>query len=275
MIFIRFIFGLLLGSFLNVVALRYREDKFVFNPEVIGGRSHCRHCKKKLRWFELFPVVSFSIQGGKCRNCGKKISWIYPIGEILSGLVLALTPLRLPGAAGWVWVLVFELFLLLSLIDFRLRLIPDELTIFLGILGIISLGFNLTTDFTGAYRFLFGFQDNVWLNHILGAVALSLFFYAITVFTRGKGMGLGDVKLAVALGLLFGWPGGFIMSALSFVLGGIVGLALILLGKKTRKSVLSFGPFLALGAFVFFMWGEKILSFYFNYLLNWSSRIWG
>lgn len=272
MLFVRFVFGLLLGSFLNVVALRYQEDKFVFNAKVLGGRSHCPHCKKDLKWFELFPVLSFLFQGGKCRYCLKKISWFYPTGEILSGLILALAPLRMPGPAGWIWVAVFEILLLLSLIDFRLQIIPDELTFILGALGIILVALHLNTDFTGAYRHLFGLQGNAWLNYLFGAAVLAVLFYAITAATHGRGMGFGDVKLAFALGLLFGWPGGIILAGISFVLGGLMGLVLILLKKKNRKSVLPFAPFLALGAFTFFFWGEKILSFYFNYLLSWSSR---
>jgi leader peptidase (prepilin peptidase)/N-methyltransferase len=273
MLFVRFVFGLLIGSFLNVAALRYREDKFVFNTRVLGGRSHCPHCKKNLKWFELLPVISFLVQGGKCRNCGKRISWFYPTGEILSGLIFVLVPLRLVGPAGWIWAAVFEIFLLLSLIDFRLQIIPDELTFILGVLGIILVALHLNTDFTGAYRYLFGLQGNAWLNYIFGAAVLTAFFYAITAATHGKGMGLGDVKLALALGLLFGWPGGIILAGISFVLGGLAGLALILFKKKNRKSVLPFAPFLGLGAFIFFLWGEKILSFYFNYLLSWSSRL--
>lgn len=275
MFFVRFIFGLLVGSFFNVVALRYREDKFVFNPKTLGGRSHCPYCKKSLKWFELFPVLSFLIQGGKCRSCGKKISWFYPVGELLSGLIFALAPLRIMGPAGWIWVVVFEVLLLMSLIDFRIQIIPDELTVLLGILGLTLAALGMATDFTGTYRYLFGLQDNIWLNYIFGASILAVFFYAITLLTKGRGMGFGDVKLAFALGLLFGWPGGIMLSGISFMLGALVGVVLILFTKKNRKSVLPFAPFLALGAFVFFFWGERILSFYFNYLVNWGARIWG
>lgn len=275
MLFIRFVFGLLLGSFLNVAALRYREDKFVFNPQVIGGRSRCPHCKNNLRWFELFPVLSFLARGGKCRNCLKKISWFYPTGEILSGLIFAFIPLRLAGTAGWIWVAVFEIFLLLSLIDFRLHIIPDELTISLGVLGLVLIALDMSADFTGAYRYLFGFQDNVWLNFFFGAAVLAAFFCAIVLVTKGRGMGWGDVKLALAIGFLFGWPGGIMVAGISFVVGGVLGLALLILGKKNRKSTLPLAPFLGAGAAIFFLWGEQLLSFYFNYLLNWGARIWG
>jgi len=273
--FIRFVFGLLLGSFLNVVALRYREDKFVFNPKVIGGRSSCPHCKKNLQWFELVPLFSFFLQEAKCRSCRKPISWLYPLGELLSGLVFALVPLHVPGGAGWIWVAVFEIFLLICIIDFRLHIIPDELTIFLAALGLFLVLGNWSTDFIGTYRFLFGLQDGVWLNHLFGAAILGAFFSAIVLLTRGKGMGWGDVKLSLALGFLFGWPGGMMLAATSFVLGGASGIALILLGKKNRKSTLPFGPFLGLGAVIIFFFGDKLLSFYFGYLVSLGAKFLG
>src|SRR5581483_8885445 len=94
-----FVFGLAIGSFLNVVALRYDGNRFVLDPKAIGGRSHCPHCKKTLQWYELIPLASFAIQRGKCRGCGVRIGFRYPFVEFLSGLIFALVPLRLLDAS--------------------------------------------------------------------------------------------------------------------------------------------------------------------------------
>src|SRR5580704_2783986 len=121
-----FIFGLAIGSFLNVVALRYDGEHFLFSNKKLGGRSHCPHCKKTLRWFELIPLVSFAIQGGKCRHCKAPIGWQYPLVELISGIIFVAVPLRfsyvlylsshsasLVGFSA-IWILALELLLLVA-----------------------------------------------------------------------------------------------------------------------------------------------------------------
>ena len=125
--FFIFLFGVAIGSFLNVVALRYDGEHFLFSEKQLGGRSHCPHCKKTLRWFELVPLVSFLIQGGRCRRCGISIGWRYPAVEMLSGIIFLAVPLHFSSLASplgffsasliglsAIWVLVFELLLLVA-----------------------------------------------------------------------------------------------------------------------------------------------------------------
>ena len=143
-----FIFGLVIGSFLNVVSLRYDGEHFIFDPRVIGGRSHCPHCKKTLRWFELVPLLSFLSQGGRCRRCKARLSIQYPIVELLYGATFVLVPWRaaafmVHGPASSrtaflpaLWILVFSSLFLIALIDLRTGIIPDELNVTLGILAI-------------------------------------------------------------------------------------------------------------------------------------------
>lgn len=272
---LRFIFGLLVGSFLNVVALRYREDKFVFNLQVIGGRSHCPHCKRSLRWFELLPLVSFVFQRGRCRTCKAPLSFIYPAVELLSGLIFALAPLYVkPSVVAAVWIFVFLILLLLSLIDVRLRIIPDETNIFLVLAGVLLLILHSPNNFLGPYAVLFGSWGEIG-DRLMGAALAGLFFLAVVLLTRGKGMGMGDVKLGAALGFLFGWPAAALVLALSFVLGGAWGISLIVLKKKNRKSTVPFGPFLALGAAGTFFFGEHILRFYFEVLGSIGIQLFG
>ncbi len=276
-----FVFGTAIGSFLNVVALRYDPDKFLFSPEVIGGRSHCPQCKKTLRWFELIPLVSFILQRRRCRNCGMKISFRYPAVEVVSGLIFVLVPMRLaafyllPASLYFytfaaLWVFVFELLLLMSLIDLRLSIIPDEINV-----GLIALGIGVTLltrpglslaygSFLKGYALLFYFPNSVLANRLLGALFGLLFFGAIIVATRGKGMGMGDVKLSVPLGILFGWPDIIILVGLSFVTGSFFGIYQIFFKEKHLKSALPFGPFLALGSAILFFFGYEIVHSYFQ-----------
>lgn len=252
--FILFVLGLAFGSFFNVVALRYDGERFVFDDKKIGGRSHCPHCKNTLRWFELIPVVSFVIQGGKCRHCGEKISAVYPAVEIITALIFAFVPLRLMfvfAAAGvtfgtssglfWVlaalWIAAFSLFILMSYIDIRLGIIPDELTIFLAVIAIalfviMEIWSVPFLSFLAPYAAIFGFQDAAFPNHIFALLFGLLLFGGLVIITRGRGMGLGDVKLAPVIGFLFGWPDILFVATSAFIIGAVVGIVTIFMKKK-------------------------------------------
>jgi prepilin signal peptidase PulO-like enzyme (type II secretory pathway) len=262
---ILFVFGLVMGSFLNVVATRYDGEHFLFDAKMIGGRSHCTQCKETLRWFELVPLFSFIIQGGRCRRCKAKLSIQYPLVELISALIFVFVPFTLsagiaPGATALfifiaaLWIAVFEALLVMSLIDIRLGIIPDEINIFLGVVGVA-----LTI-------FLSDGQWNIVLAKIIGAAAAGIFFALLIAVTRGKGMGMGDLKLAIPLGLVFGWPDIAFVAMFAFVIGAIVGVFSIARGKNTMKGTLPFGPFLALGAATMFFWGVPILNWYFSVL---------
>jgi len=281
-----FIFGTLLGSFLNVLAFRYDPDKFLFHKGVLRGRSHCMHCKRTLRWFELVPFVSFIVLRAKCRTCRGRISFQYPIVELIAGLLLAFVPGQVAGTLNRflaldptallmlqiVWVVAFLALLLLSMIDLRTHLIPDELNVILvlcGIAGIFlatpSFG-QVEGSFLGHYALLLGGRDNIWVNHLIGALIGAVFFGLIILLTRGKAMGLGDLKLATALGVLFGWPDVAAIIIFGFILGAIVGLGAILFGHRTMKSFVAFGPFLAVGSALVFFCGFSLARAYFTLL---------
>jgi leader peptidase (prepilin peptidase)/N-methyltransferase len=280
MLVIRFILGLAVGSFLNVVSMRYDPDRSLFDRRVIGGRSHCPHCGRTLRWFELVPVVAYFALNGRCRTCRKKISFQYPLVELLTACIFAfLAPLLrasgnplfvshfAPLAAIWTAVLV--LLLLMALIDKRLQIIPDEINVLLILLGAARIvleqpGLWAGDAFTSRFALLFGFTGNIWLNHAAAALFGGLFFGLLVWATRGRGMGLGDVKLALALGFLYGWPDILFITVFAFVSGAVFGLWKISLGKGRLKSAVPFGPFLALGCLIVMLWGNDILSWYFG-----------
>jgi prepilin signal peptidase PulO-like enzyme (type II secretory pathway) len=278
--FFLFVFGIIFGSFLNVVILRYDGERFLLDVKTLGGRSHCMHCGKTLRWFELVPIFSFVIQRGRCRRCDARLNVQYPIVEALSGSIFVFVPFVFGAAAGGiagpllivaiVWVSVFEALLVMSAVDIRLGIIPDEINVFLGVIGvflaIISAGYfgAANQSLLGPYAALFGWQGNVVLARLIGAAASGIFFAALIGVTRGKGMGIGDLKLAIPLGLIFGWPDIIFLMVFAFVLGALAGIIAIAGGKNSMKGTLPFGPFLALGAATIFFWGPQIFNWYFS-----------
>jgi leader peptidase (prepilin peptidase)/N-methyltransferase len=263
MLVVLFAFGLAIGSFLNVVAMRYDGEHFLFSTRLIGGRSHCEQCKKTLRWFELIPLFSFVAQGGRCRRCKVRLSTQYPIVELLSGIIFVSVPLALGIGAitgaplvlfAALWIAVFEALLVMTLIDIRLGIIPDEINIFLAVAGVLLLLIPAPLD-AGAV-----------LIKTIAALGAGAFFALLIAVTRGKGMGMGDLKLAIPLGLLFGWPEIALVLMAAFVIGAVVGVIAIARGTNSMKGTLPFGPFLALGAVTTFFWGAPIIGWYLSLL---------
>lgn len=244
---------------MNVLALRYDGEHFLFDPKIIGGRSRCPHCKRTLQWFELIPLASFLIQRGKCRNCGARIGFQYPLVELLSGAIFVLVPLVAAPPFGAFWIIAFEILLLISYIDLRLGIVPDELCILLGVVALFETVFSAG----GTYASV-GAGGNVWIGRAVGAVFGGGFFGLLALATRGKGMGMGDVKLGLPLGFLFGWPDILLLYAAAFVIGSVVGVGLIVSGLATRKSAVPFVPFLAAGAVFVFFFGASALGWYFR-----------
>ncbi len=276
-----FILGTLFGSFLNVLSLRYRPERSLLARPAWGGRSHCPHCRRELRWYELVPLFSFFLQDGRCRRCRARLSLQYPLAELLAGLVLVSVPGRVaflfPGLAApayfalsALWVMVFLGLLLMSLVDARLELIPDGLQVFLGVLGLIILVLLARVapeaSLIGPYALIFNAQGSLWLNRLWGVLAAGIPIALLVFGTRGRGMGMGDLKLAAVLGLLFGWPAALFVLFLAFVTGAAFGLVGILRGVSRMKSAVAFGPFLALGSFLVFVWGQELLRAYLGLL---------
>lgn len=270
-----FIFGTLIGSYINVLGLRYTEEKgFKLSSK---GRSHCPHCNSTLRWYELIPLVSFAIQAGRCRSCKKRISLQYPIVEIISGLIFTVPVSVLGfGVPAALWVLAFSIFLLISIIDLRLKIIPDKLNALVAIIGVALIAFRHLTGaygsgltiqgtFLGSYSLAFWpLGQNIFLNHLIGTLFGIVFFGLLYFFTSGRAMGFGDVKLAAAVGLLMGWPDAALALILSFLLGSVIGVFNLAMHKKGLKDTLPFGPFIVLGVTLVFLFGYDIINGYFN-----------
>lgn len=251
LVFTLFFLGLTFGSFINCVVWRVNHG---LSP--IWGRSICPKCKHQLAWYDNIPLLSFAILRGKCRYCHSPISWLYPLVELISA-VLTLMVFNFFSSGGWQY-LIFNLIIVYVLIavfvsDLLYQTIPDEI-VFPAI--IISLIFNF-----------FNFPISQFLIFLISGLVFSGFFWFLHLITKGKGMGLGDVKLALLMGLILGFPKILVAFYLAFLTGGLIGVILILLRKKKFGEHIPFGPFLSGATLVtiflgekIWLWGEKVLG---------------
>lgn len=230
--------GLCLGSFLNVLA-----DRLSMQQSILG-RSHCDHCRRTLHWRDLIPLVSFIATRGTCRRCHKGLSWQYPAVEMLTAAsyVAAWMYSPDPSLAGHILTLVLvSVLIVIFVADIRYQIIPDEMQV-AGIL--VGTAFILISPQVSAMAF---FQA------ILSGVYTMFPILAIYAATRGAGMGFGDVKWAFVMGYLLGFPQGWVALYVAFIMGGVVGAALLLSSRAKLKQKIAFGPFLiAATVFIFF-----------------------
>ncbi|MEF3692399.1 MAG: prepilin peptidase [Candidatus Moraniibacteriota bacterium] len=256
MIFIIFfIGGLIIGSFLNVIIYRLR----IFDD--ILGRSHCPHCKSKIRWYDNIPLLSFVLLRAKCRDCEGKISWQYPLVEFFTGVVFALTGYYFFDSADlstlWetgFYLIIFSLLMVLLTYDWLYMEVP--ILIFWIILGAIAV--NLIFVFWGEWEVVSNFWDYTFLNNILGGFVAWLFFFSLVFFSKEKWMGWGDVYVGLLVGLILGWPSVLLGLMLAFTLGAIYAL-ILLAGKKVGlKTEVPFIPFLVAGVVVGIFLTEQI-----------------
>jgi len=244
-----FIFGTLIGSFINCAAWR------LYKEETIFGRSYCPKCLKQIHWYDNIPLISFILLHGKCRSCSKKISWQYPLVELVMGILFYLAFLNF-GAGSLILLLkifiVLAILVLVFIFDFRWYLIPVSVLIWSGVLVII-LGALSYTGNLGTYLFVL----------IIVMALASLFFGAQYLITRGKGIGEGDIWLGLFLGAALPSLRSFLVAVLSaYFIGSIVGITLLILKRKHWSSKLPLGVFLTVGAVISIFWGQAISTWY-------------
>jgi len=243
------VFGLIIGSFLNVVIFRLNTEKG------FHGRSKCMNCRKQLCWYELFPIFSFLFLGGRCKTCKTKISLQYPLVELLTGVVFALLFLKFQNIfytdalifAGTMayYASMFSLLIVIAIYDIRHKIIPDILALVFGVLA-----------FVGLFLFSsFGFNPHIpTILEFLAGIIIAVPFALVWLLSKGVWMGLGDAKLAIGLGWLLGLSRVLSGVVVSFWSGAIIGLLLIAFSKKhSVKSEIPFAPFLVLGAILAFL----------------------
>ncbi len=246
MILLVFILGLFIGSFLNVCIFRIPVGKSVVFPP-----SSCGSCGHQLNFIDMIPFVGYFIFRGKCRYCKESYSIQYPLIELLNGIIYVLLFLRY-GFTIYLLLygIISSLLIVISIIDLKTQTIPDGLNLF-GVIFIVFLGIYL---FRGNY-----------LTHLFGFLFGFVLFLLIAMITNA--MGGGDIKLMGVLGLLFGLTGIIFVTVTSFIYGAIISILLIATKKATRKDYIPFGPFIALAALTYMLYGNELLSIYFNIFL--------
>jgi prepilin signal peptidase PulO-like enzyme (type II secretory pathway) len=265
-----FALGAIIGSFLNVVAYRYGTAKN------LGGRSSCMTCCQQLKWYELIPVVSYVMLSGKCRTCKSKISSQYPFVESITGLLFALTFLKLLPVletSPLVFVLLFAFFayifsilMVIAVYDIRHKMIPDRLVFLFSSLSLAMLVFMF---------FISGDNLISLVINLLSGPVLALPFALLWYFSKGKWIGFGDAKIALGMGWFLGLAGGVSAVALGFWIGAVVSIFLLLVSKYgkskikiTRNTEIPFAPFLLIGLAVVFFFNFDF--FYINQLMSYA-----
>jgi len=247
--------GMCCGSFVNMLvyrtAIKYKILKIKRADTGVRpynkNRSFCDYCGRQLKWYENIPVISWLIQKGKSRCCGRKLPTEYPIIEIVTGILfLIMGGNGIPPLQMLVGLVIITLLVFNTVFDWKYMILPDFSTYILIGIAVVML--------------ILGGNENQPLQNILSAVGAGLFLLFLHLITKGKGMGIGDVKLAVFMGLFLGWPQVLVAIYIAFIVGAIVGVLLIMKKKIKRKSLIPFGPFLILGTITAWWGGEKILK---------------
>lgn len=238
-----FIFGLIIGSFLNVVIFRIDDLK-----SIINSRSHCQNCKKILKWYDLVPFISFVLLRAKCRYCGKPISWQYPLVELGTALIYAVLYLAFGlSLATFFYIIIFSLLVVVFIYDLKTQMTPEAFV--WAALIISALG--------GWYFGDFGFLNMLYGGLIGGGILAFL-----VLVSKEKWMGSGDIKIGLILGFLTGFPVAIFGVFAAFLLGSIAGLIYMKVTNKTMKDTLPFAPFLILSTFISILFGNLVINWY-------------
>ena len=284
-----FLIGLAVGSFLNSVIYR-----LAVKDTALKGRSRCPKCKHALVWQDLIPVLSFIILRGKCRYCKRKISWQYPLVEISTALLfLIIFNFQFP-VFKTIFLLAISCFLIVIFVyDLKHYIIPDKIIypavvitfiyqLFenlviknwalienwkpFGALRLSALRLRLEEVVSTAEPLKI---ENLTplLFYFSAAFGAALFFALIVLVSKGRWMGVGDIKLAFLMGLLLGWPQIVAALFLSFFLGAVTGVILVASRRKTMGSEVPFGPFLTAAAVITLFFGERIINWYWSLTL--------
>ncbi|MBE5877256.1 MAG: prepilin peptidase [Lachnospiraceae bacterium] len=235
-----FIYGIIIGSFLNVCIYR-----LPLQENIVTTRSHCMKCGYQLRWYDLVPLFSYLLLGGRCRKCKEKISVQYPLIEALNGFLYVIVVAACGvSIEALLYCLLVSALIVLSVIDFRTYEIPVGINYFIAVLGVA----RVATDYTN------------WLQYLIGMICVSGFLLLVYWITKGRGIGGGDIKLMAASGLLLGWQ----LNILAFVLGCILGSVIHLIRMRFSEegNVLALGPYLAVGIAISALWGTDLIGWY-------------
>lgn len=246
------LFGLAWGSFINALIWRLHENK-----DFVSSRSECTSCHHQLKAADLIPVLSWIWLGGKCRYCSKPISVQYPVVEILTSIAFLASYTYWPEEIGTTlealffvsWLLQLVILIALFVYDLKWFLLPNKLTY--SLVGIVIIE-QIVHSSTGQYSLA---------NSLFGLLVGAGLFYAIYLISKGKGIGGGDVKLGIYLGVALGWQKALVALMVAFYSATLYALPLIMAGKVNRKSKIPFGPFIILGIISSKLFGDDLFNF--------------
>ena len=257
-----FVLGLAIGSFLNVCIYRLPQGLSIHSPR----RSFCPECRTPIRFYDNIPILSYLFLRGRCRHCDTQISKVYPLVELMTGILFLFSLYRFGPTLALVHSCLFiSLLIPIAWIDARWYIIPNAITL----VGLIT-GTAMTLLIAATHH-----NPGYLIDHLIGAVAggaaMGLIAGVGTFLFRKKAMGGGDIKLMILIGLfLGGWPHLLVVIMASAFTGSIIGLSLVALGKKSGGgSRIPYGPFLVIGALLDLFWGGQIWSWYLT-LIGWQ-----
>lgn len=241
-----FIFGIVVGSFVNV--LIYRLPK---NENIVVVNSHCMSCGHRLGWYDLVPLFSWVFLKGRCRYCKTKISIQYPLVEAINGFGYVLVFMVCGfNISSILYALCFSMLVAISVIDWRTYEIP--------------VGLNITILALGIIQCILDYGN--WQLYLIGMVSVSGFLLMLLLATGGRGIGGGDVKLMFAAGLFIGWKKIILALVVGCIMGSVIHLILMKVSKKGR--MLAFGPYLSAGILLAILFGEQIINWYLGIFFN-------
>ncbi len=242
-----FIFGAVVGSFLNVCICRLpKNESIVFPP------SHCPTCDYRIPWYDNVPIISYLILRGRCRSCKARISIQYPLVELVNALLTLFLFMRFgPTFAFLVLFLFCSAMVVVTFIDLEHQIIPDAISL----PGIVA-----------GFIFSFFIPQLGWLNSLIGILvgggSLWLVASGYELLTKKEGMGGGDIKLLAMMGAFLGWKAIPFIIFVSSLIGSVIGITVMLMRKKDAKLAIPFGPFLALGAVLYIFFGRQLIHLY-------------
>ena len=239
------IFGLVFGSFYNVVGLRVPKNESIAFPP-----SHCTNCDRQLTPLDLVPVFSYLFLRGRCRSCGEKIHWVYPLMEAITAALFAISFWQLGFQPELIIALIFvSLLVIITVSDIAYMLIPDKVLLPVGIV-LLVLRLFIPLD--------------PWWDALLGAAVGFGILLLIAIVSKG-GMGGGDIKLFFVIGLVLGTSGTLMTLFFASLIGAIAGIVQLRVRNQDRKTPVPFGPSIALGAVITYFWGDALLNWYMNF----------
>jgi len=242
-----FIFGTIMGSFLNVCIYRIPNGLSIVYPP-----SYCPKCDKRIKPYDLLPIVSYLLLGGKCRNCKEPISWRYPFVEALTGITFVISALVYGLGLNFICSLILELALIvISFVDIDEGIILDIMLLPIIIAGVIIAVFD--SSITWKYAFY---------GALAGGGVIGLIYASSLLLLKREGMGLGDLKLMMAAGLMLGWQRVILAFFIAVCIGALSGIIAIIYKKKEMSSEMPFGPYLAVGISVAWWFGDSIIQWY-------------